>query len=718
MPTSAAPLIRARDAIRVRVLAATAVLALAGIGFAGNSLRGALVDRQDAQALEAASTVLAGLSRATIELSLERSASQLAIEVPNRIDPAVRRLIDEQRRKADTGLDQVVAQAASLTTTTKAEEFRRGVGALREKLIPLRAAFDRLTALPLAERPAAQVESLPRDLKAIVVEFQSQRNLLRGPGLNLPTEIGIIETIRDQAWQIREYGGRERTYLIIAIATRAPIGAARLEEMAVLARRTFDAWGDIEQLMRYEGQPEALRTAEAAVKAGFFGRYDDLRRTMLEAAHKPQPSYPLDFDRFFAASSEALHGVEALAAAASTAIEDYWSARADATLRAVILDSVAVLLVLAAAVAGSLLILRAFGRIDALRASMQRLAEGDIEAEVAHAAAKDEVGAMARTVMVFRETARERRALEAEAAREQAEKDRRQAAMERHVRGFTERLSAVTATLSEAATRMDGASRSMAEAAERTGDLARSTTEGAQSSARDLVTVASATEELTASVAEISRQVSSAAATAQGMATHANGTEQTMSGLAQAADRIGEVARLIGDIAGQTNLLALNATIEAARAGEAGKGFAVVASEVKQLAGRTATATGEIASQIGAIQAATKDAVAAVRQMATEVRRMEEMASAIAAAVEEQGAGVREIAGSIATVTRATEDAVGAMREAASAAENARATSGGVRDAAGEVGRESGTLGREVEQFLAVILENQGQEAAPRKLAA
>ena len=109
--------------------------------------------------------------------------------------------------------------------------------------------------------------------------------------------------------------------------------------------------------------------------------------------------------------------------------------------------------------------------------------------------------------------------------------------------------------------------------------------------------------------------------------------------MAAAADRVGDVVRLITDIASRTNLLALNATIEAARAGEAGKGFAVVAGEVKALATQTAKATDEIATQITAIRATTGEAVSAVRDVTASIGEVNEVATAIAAAVEAAGGG-------------------------------------------------------------------------------
>jgi methyl-accepting chemotaxis protein len=144
--------------------------------------------------------------------------------------------------------------------------------------------------------------------------------------------------------------------------------------------------------------------------------------------------------------------------------------------------------------------------------------------------------------------------------------------------------------------------------------------------------------------------------------------------------------RIISDIACQTNLLALNATIEAARAGEAGKGFAVVASEVKQLAGQTARATGEIGQQVGGIQAATEEAVGAIRAIAGVVSEVD--------AVAQQGSATREIAAAAAGVAKGTEAASAAvaeaadrMRRTAGAMPELEALSGGLQGHAGELRR-------------------------------
>jgi methyl-accepting chemotaxis protein len=180
-------------------------------------------------------------------------------------------------------------------------------------------------------------------------------------------------------------------------------------------------------------------------------------------------------------------------------------------------------------------------------------------------------------------------------------------------------------------------------------------------------------------------------------------TDATVQGLSDAAARIGDVVRLIGDIAGQTNLLALNATIEAARAGAAGKGFAVVASEVKSLAGQTAKATEEIARQIAEMQGATSQAVAAIRGIGATVERTSEIATTIAAAVEEQGSATREIARSAAQVAEATGTVASRIQGVRGAAQATGASASLMRDDSGALAEQAAALREKSSGFLRAV---------------
>ena len=398
----------AYNSIRLRVLFATVVLAVAGLGFAFTNLHNALVERQEAQSLAASSKALATLSSMTIALSLERSASQLSLERPDVIDSNLRALIEMQRSEMEANFNRLLAETAGLTATAKAAEFRESIRDLHAQLTPLRAEFDRQLAMPLKERPADIVYSLPRTLKAMVVAFEAQRHLLRGPGLMLPTEISMLESMRDQAWQIREFGGRERTYISIAAANQAPILDTRLEEMAVLARRVSDAWLDIQRLAMHDGLSASVQKAIKQIEQNYFGRYERLRLMMIAEARNDFPHYPENFDDFFAHSAEALDTAVKLAATTSTAIETFWIMHAQVRLHTVLVDALAAILLLATSVACAMVTVRTFCRLDLLRERMQSLAAGDVTSEIPCRKSEDEVGAMARTVLVFRETARER----------------------------------------------------------------------------------------------------------------------------------------------------------------------------------------------------------------------------------------------------------------------------------------------------------------------
>ncbi len=188
---------------------------------------------------------------------------------------------------------------------------------------------------------------------------------------------------------------------------------------------------------------------------------------------------------------------------------------------------------------------------------------------------------------------------------------------------------------------------------------AASTVEATAQTSNGVNAVAAGAEELSASVEEISRQVNAALDISRDAVSEGERTKAVVAGLTEAAQRIGHVIDLINQIASQTNLLALNATIEAARAGEAGRGFSVVASEVKSLAGQTAQATGEIATQVAAVQSCTEATVAALGAIGKRIGDLNDISTGIASAVEEQSAVARDMshnmhmaAQGVATITR------------------------------------------------------------------
>jgi methyl-accepting chemotaxis protein len=379
----------------------------------------------------------------------------------------------------------------------------------------------------------------------------------------------------------------------------------------------------------------------------------------------------------------------------------------EAPTRAVLTVTVAAGLILAAFLIGAMILLirsLASNPVRRLAGVMEKLAGGDNAVVVVGARRQDEIGAMARTVQVFKDNAIAMEGLRADkaAAEERAALDKQQA-MAELAEGFETSVGTIVSTVSAAIGQMQGTATSMTATAERASRQATAVATASEEASTNVQTVASAAEELSSSVAEISRQVAASSTIATAAARESERTDRMVKSLADAAQKIGAVTSLIREIASQTNLLALNATIEAARAGEAGKGFAVVANEVKGLATQTARATEEISAQIQAMQSATGDTVSAIESIGATIGRINEITTTIASAVEEQGAATQEIARNVQQAAAGTREVSGNIAGVTEAARETGTAAGEVLGAADDLSRQAQALQAQVGQFLAAV---------------
>ena len=342
--------------------------------------------------------------------------------------------------------------------------------------------------------------------------------------------------------------------------------------------------------------------------------------------------------------------------------------------------------------------------VHAMTDAMDRLAHGDLDAEVPEVGREDEIGQMAAAVQVFKDNAIEVKRLEAEQAEQGriAEEKKRQMMLVM-ANDFETSVGGVVETVSTAASQMQNSASMLSSNAEQTSNLSSNVAASSEEASTNVQTVASAAEELSSSISEISRQVSESTRIAGDAVVEVEGANAKVQSLDEAAQRIGEVVAMITDIADQTNLLALNATIEAARAGEAGKGFAVVASEVKNLANQTGKATEDIANQVSGIQLATQEAVEAISSIGATINRVNEITSAIAAAVEEQGAATQEIARNVEQAAAGTGEVSHNISSVNQAASETGASAEQLLNSASELSDQADVLHREVDRFLTNI---------------
>ena len=355
------------------------------------------------------------------------------------------------------------------------------------------------------------------------------------------------------------------------------------------------------------------------------------------------------------------------------------------------------------AILGGWLVASVSTPIQRMTDAMKRLAGHDLSTEITGLGRKDEIGAMATAVQVFKDSMVKAEHLAEAQQLDHAQKQLRATRIEAINATFDQQASEALNFLASAATELRATAGGMSDNADLASKQAGAVAAASEEASSNVQTVAAATEQLSSSIQEIARQVVQSSTIAGQAVQEAAATGGTMQTLSEAAQKIGEVVRLINDIAGQTNLLALNATIEAARAGEAGKGFAVVASEVKNLATQTARATEDISAQVAAMQSSTGNAVAAIERIDQTIGRMNEISTSIAAAMEQQGAATQEIARNVQEAARGTTEVSSNITGLNQSVEETGAASVEVLGAADELGQQAEQLRARVGTFLADI---------------
>lgn len=404
---------------------------------------------------------------------------------------------------------------------------------------------------------------------------------------------------------------------------------------------------------------------------------------------------------------------------------------ADKSVSALAYSLVAVFVLLMAA--STFIVIRSTIRpLNETKDVLALVADGKYEVEIPHTENKDEIGEMARMVLVLRDNGAKQRwldkameELEEETEREEEEEREQEKAIEAKkdeeeakrvakrqeradkvnalIENFDQAIQASIGELEASATQMQGTASTMVDVADNTGRQAAAVSEASEQMDGNVATMAAAIEEFSHSIGEANGQVQSATKLSQGAVAASQEGEASIEKLSEASKTIEAVVSLITDIADQTNLLALNATIEAARAGDAGRGFAVVASEVKNLASQTAKATDDITKQINEMQTLSGGAVSSMGTIRDAITELNQTMLGISAAIEEQEAATGEISRNVQYAAEGTQRVTSEIGQVASNADISKNSSNDVMTASTQLESLAATIKSEIHTFLSDV---------------
>ncbi len=693
-----------RLSIKATLLSLFGVISLILAGLCGTALVTAYGRSQDANTVVDYAQIDRGLFQAATGFRTERSDSTSALTRPLEAMPLLVAGIQKRREKVDAGLQIALSHLAKITDPAAAALARR-IESVRQAIKALRSEIDTALSAPPASRDpglSARVYDVStRELAS--VDAGSQEIGLRIRALD--TALMRFLLVRTTAGIARNAQGNTVLAVSNALRTGQNFTPADLLALQTEDARGLLAWSLVREAVQPADMPDALRKAVATAEQDYFnGGFKTLREETIKGlSSTTKPTLTLDSWR-----GRAVPALESIGGVALVAVDSLADAAEEAADRAQsALIFYAGLLVVAFAIgATSLLVVlrRVTGPISGLTTTMQSLAGGDLSVAIPGTARFDEVGAMAKAVLVFKDEMARNAELErsAQESRIRNEQERRQS-MGALADDFQRVVGSIVSSVASASTELHTTAKGMSEAARKTSSQSTAVAAAAEEASTNVVMVASSAEELGSSVTEIARQVEQSAQMSANAVAEAAKTGNVIRELAQAAARIGDFIGLISNIASQTNLLALNATIEAARAGDAGKGFAVVASEVKALATQTAKATEEIESQISAIQATTQQAVAVIEGVGAQIRQMSDVASGISAAVEEQGIATREIVRNVDQAATGTNSVTAHISDVAKTADETGAAAGQVLGAASALSAQAQQLQTEMQRFLDTV---------------
>ena len=490
------------------------------------------------------------------------------------------------------------------------------------------------------------------------------------------------------------------------------------------------AWKTVREAIAALNGGDVVRDELARQQETFWARDEKRWEGMVEIARAhvdaapgvAVPAWPGDVAQYRSWSQPGQAGILTLRdVALSFALDRCAALAANATNRLMVASGMVVVTLLVSLGSTLLLLRRIVLPLQRLTGTVEQIAGGALAVEVPSQNQQDEIGALARSVQVFKDgllrtREMEREQAEAEGHRAEEEAQMRQAAEEAaateaaslvvgSIGKGLERLAAGDLTfrldvalpeayeklrtdlnltvaeletlLREVVSNTSAIQSGTAEIRDASNDLSRRT----ENQAASLEQTAAALEQITATVhktadgAKHARDiVSQTKQDAERSGAVVQQAVAAMGGIEQSSIKISEIIGVIDEIAFQTNLLALNAGVEAARAGDAGRGFAVVASEVRALAQRSAGAAKEIkalistsAEQVGSGVKLVRETGQVLGRILTQVSEITIVVTEIAASAEEQAVGLSEVNTAVNQMDQVTQQNAAMVEETTAA---------------------------------------------------
>ena len=686
--------------IRNLLVAAVALLALFGIGLSGYLLRNASLERATAAEAAAINETADMLLESAGQWARERGATNLALNAADVATDAQKATIANFRKLGDQPFEQALGRVAAAHFANK-DQLIAGAKRAHEQISAIRTRADAEMAKPGSAREQTVVSQWAPTITALIAASQNLRVAAGMEEDDINSRLSSLQSFKHFVWIMSEYLGRERAAVAALVAAGKPMNSQQISNLAAFRGRLEIAWDYVQAYATKSSAPPNVLAGTERLRESVFRRFEETRKGVY-AAGLAGGSYPINSAEWFSQATTAIDDVIALSAIASQEAAKLAESARRSSLNTLLVN--AVLMAFSSLLAAGALwivfnrIVRSIGQMTGV---MSEIADGNTSVAVPCVSRRDEMGAMARALLIFKENAQRVVSMQAErGALERATRAEKTAAMNRLADDFEAKIGEIVETVSSASTELEASARTLTATTDRSQRLTATVVAASGQASANVQSVASATEELTSSVTEISRQVQESARMAGAAVDQAHITNDRVGELSKAAGRIGDVVELINTIAGQTNLLALNATIEAARAGEAGRGFAVVASEVKALAEQTAKATGEISQQISGIQSATQESVNAIREISSTIEKLSEVSSTIAAAVEQQGAATHEISRNVQQASQGTHQVSCNITDVQRGAGETGSASSQVLSAAQMLSSDSNRLKLEVSRFL------------------